>query len=77
MFGLGGGETMVILFIIVLLIFGPAQLPKLAKGLGSAMKEFRKAQREFSDEINKEGGEKPDSPHKPPESRPPDNKPIA
>ncbi len=82
MFGLGPGEMM-ILFIIVLLIFGPSQLPKLARGLGNAMREFRKAQREFSDELHKEGDAqaKPDSPHrppddKPPESKPPENKPI-
>ena len=30
----GGGEILII-FIIVLLIFGPSQLPKLAKGMGS------------------------------------------
>ncbi len=77
MFGLGPGEMM-ILFIIVLLIFGPSQLPKLARGLGNAMREFRKAQREFSDELHKEGPEsKPDSPHQPPESKPPENKPIS
>jgi sec-independent protein translocase protein TatA len=68
---------MMILFIIVLLIFGPSQLPKLAKGVGNAMREFRKAQREFSDELNKEATEsKPDLPHRPPDSKPPDNKPI-
>ena len=81
MFGLGPGEMM-ILFVLVLLIFGPSQLPKLARGLGSAMREFRKAQHEFSDELNRDPAEsKPDALHKapevkPPDSRPPDNKPI-
>jgi len=42
-FGFGPAEMMIV-FIIVLLIFGPSQLPKLAKGLGNAMREFRKAQ---------------------------------
>jgi TatA/E family protein of Tat protein translocase len=80
-FGLGPGEMM-ILFIIVLLIFGPSQLPKLARGLGNAMREFRKAQHEFSNELNRDSTEsKPDAPHaapesKPPESKPPENKPI-
>ena len=50
MFGLGGGE-LGILFLIVLLLFGPSQLPKMAKGLGEAVREFRKAQREIKDEI--------------------------
>jgi len=36
----GTGE-MVILLVIVLLVFGGAQLPKLAKNLGKAQKEFK------------------------------------
>ena len=76
MFGFGPGEMMIV-FIIVLLIFGPSQLPKLARGLGNAMREFRKAQREFSDELHKENAEsKPDSPHRPPDSKPPEDKPA-
>jgi sec-independent protein translocase protein TatA len=66
MFGLGGAE-MGILFIIVLLIFGPSQIPKMARGLGEAMREFRKAQREINDEIQRD-----DSAKKPPT----ENKPI-
>lgn len=76
MFNLGPVETMVI-FVIVLLIFGPSQLPKLARSLGSALREFRKARNEFSDELNKGATEtKPDAPHKPPDAVPPENKPV-
>jgi TatA/E family protein of Tat protein translocase len=72
----GGGE-MLIVFVIVLLIFGPSQLPKLAKGMGNAMREFRKAQHEISDELNRESPEtKPGASHKPAEPTPPENKPI-
>ena len=53
MFGLGGAEVG-ILFIIILLIFGPSQIPKMARSIGQAMREFRKAQREFTDEIQRE-----------------------
>ena len=53
MFGLGGQEIG-LLFLIVLLIFGPSQIPKMARGLGQAIREFRKAQREITDEINRE-----------------------
>ncbi len=63
MFGLGGGE-MAIILVIVLLIFGPSQLPNLARGLGQAMREFRKAQREIKDEIQRE------DPPKPPNDKP-------
>ena len=76
MFGFGPGEMMIV-FIIVLLIFGPSQLPKLAKGLGNAMREFRKAQHEISDELNREPTEtKPDAPHQPVDVKPPESKPI-
>ena len=53
MFGLGGQEIG-LLFLIILLIFGPSQIPKMARGLGQAIREFRKAQREITDEINRE-----------------------
>lgn len=53
MFNFGGGE-MLLLFGIFLLLFGPSQLPKMARGVGEAMKEFKKAQREIHDEIERD-----------------------
>lgn len=38
--GLGTGELMVVL-LIVLVVFGGAKLPQLAKSLGQAQKEFK------------------------------------
>ena len=38
---LGGSELLIIL-VIVLLLFGGTQLPKLARSLGQAQKEFKK-----------------------------------
>jgi sec-independent protein translocase protein TatA len=52
-FGFGGAEIG-ILFLIILLIFGPSQIPKMARGLGQALREFRKAQRQISDELDRE-----------------------
>ena len=40
--GFGLPEIILILF-IVLLLFGATRLPQLAKSMGSAIKEFRKA----------------------------------
>jgi sec-independent protein translocase protein TatA len=52
MFGLGGQELLLILF-VVLLFFGPSKLPELARGLGKGMKEFKKAQADLENEFNK------------------------
>ena len=68
MFGLGGQELGIIL-IIILVVFGPSQIPKMARSLGQAMREFKKAQREIQDEINK-----PETPED--TKQPPPNKPI-
>jgi sec-independent protein translocase protein TatA len=45
MFGLGAPELIIIL-VIVLLVFGSTRLPKLARSLGEASKEFKKGQDE-------------------------------
>jgi len=42
MFGLGGWEIAIILFVI-LLIFGVGKLPELGGGLGKAITNFKKA----------------------------------
>ncbi|TLU85700.1 MAG: twin-arginine translocase TatA/TatE family subunit [Chlorobium sp.] len=52
MFGLGGQELLLILFVI-LLFFGPSKLPELARGLGKGMREFKKAQADLENEFHK------------------------
>ncbi len=41
----------VVLLVIVLIIFGPGRLPELGSGLGKAMREFRKATTELTNEV--------------------------
>ena len=45
--GLGGQELLIIL-LIVLVLFGGAKLPKLARSLGQAQKEFKSGMDEDS-----------------------------
>ncbi len=47
MFGLGTTELIVI-GVIVFLIFGARRLPEIGKGLGGAVKEFRKIKKDVS-----------------------------
>ena len=42
MFNLGTGE-LVLIFLMILLLFGAKRLPDLAKGLGKGIKEFKGA----------------------------------
>jgi sec-independent protein translocase protein TatA len=50
MFGLGMQELVVIL-IIILVLFGAARLPEIGKGIGQAIRNFKKATSE-PDEID-------------------------
>ena len=45
---------MVVLFIVVLVVFGPQKLPELARGLGKLMAEFRKASTDFRTAFEEE-----------------------
>jgi sec-independent protein translocase protein TatA len=51
MFDIGGGELLLIL-IVVLIAFGPKKLPELAQSLGRGIREFKRAQRDFTEQIN-------------------------
>ena len=53
MFGIGMPEMLVILALAVIII-GPKKLPDLAKSLGRAMREFKKATSEFKETIQLE-----------------------
>jgi len=44
--GIGGQELLLILLIVIIL-FGAKKIPELAKGLGTGLREFRKAAQEI------------------------------
>lgn len=49
MFGLPGGMEWVLILIVVVLLFGARKIPDLMKGIGSGIREFKKAANGDSD----------------------------
>ncbi|MCS6989213.1 MAG: twin-arginine translocase TatA/TatE family subunit [Chloroherpetonaceae bacterium] len=58
MFGLGFQE-LIIIFFIILLLFGAKKLPELARGLGKGINEFKRAQQGLEEEIKNAASDKP------------------
>jgi len=42
---------LVLILVIVLIIFGPGRLPELGGAVGKAMREFRKATSDFTNDV--------------------------
>lgn len=67
-------QEMIVIFLIVLLLFGAKKIPELARGVGKGMGEFKKAKTEFEREIHageEEGKREWDESTKPKESTTP------
>ena len=51
-----GGWEVLLIFLVVLLLFGAKKLPELAKGLGKGIREFKDAvegiEKEFDDAVD-------------------------
>ena len=47
---IGIGE-LVIIFLIILILFGTKRLPEIGSALGKAIREFKKASKDTQDEI--------------------------
>lgn len=58
-FGLGTGELVVIV-LVVLLLFGGKKIPELMKGIGKGVRSFKQGMNDISDEINKPVDDKKD-----------------
>ena len=50
-FGTPSGGELLLVMLVVLLLFGAKNLPRMARTLGRTMEEFRRAAREVTDEI--------------------------
>ena len=47
-----GGSEIIIVFLVVLLLFGADKIPEIARGLGKGMREFRKVTGEIKREFD-------------------------
>jgi len=73
-----GGMEWVIVIVAILLLFGAKKIPELAKGLGTGIREFKKATREVTDEIQNAQTETPAKTAMPPSPAPSQaDKPVA
>jgi sec-independent protein translocase protein TatA len=53
---------LVVILAVVLIIFGPGRLPELGGAVGKAMREFRKATSELTNEVTSAAQAKPEPP---------------
>jgi sec-independent protein translocase protein TatA len=72
MFGIGAQELMII-FLIVLLLFGANRIPEIARALGKGIRDFKRATRDIDDEVRfndddrRRIGDRPSQAHSAPE----------
>lgn len=67
--GIGTPELLIIFF-VVLLLFGAKKLPELARGMGKSIKEFKKATSEIEEDIRTAIDSEPEKPKKPEHASP-------
>lgn len=49
-----GLQELLIIFLVVLLLFGAKRIPDIATGLGRGIRDFKKAVKDTQDEINQD-----------------------
>lgn len=57
-----GWPEIVMILVIVLVLFGAKKIPELARGLGTGIKEFKKATRDVQDDLQRAMDEEPPPP---------------
>ncbi len=53
MLGGVGVQELILVFLVVLILFGAKRIPDIAQGLGRGIRDFRKAMKDTTDEINR------------------------
>jgi len=47
-----GAPELIIIFLVVLLVFGAKRIPEIARGLGKGIREFKSATKDITNEFN-------------------------
>ena len=58
--GIIGGQELILILIIVLILFGGAKIPQLMKGLGKGVNEYKKAVNGIDEEVKNATSDKTD-----------------
>ncbi len=58
--GIIGGQEILIILVIVLVLFGGRKIPELMRGLGKGVKEYKNAVNGMEDEVRQATEEKPE-----------------
>lgn len=48
-----GAQELLLIFLVVLLLFGAKRIPDIAQGLGKGIREFKQAMNATKEELNK------------------------
>lgn len=65
-----GSTEILVIAVVVLVLFGAKKVPELMKGVGTGIKEFKKASRDVQDELERAVQEPPTPPTPPPAPKP-------
>lgn len=52
-----GPLEVVVIFAVILLVFGPSKLPQIGKAFGKGLREFRNASKEISSQLDMDDSE--------------------
>jgi len=45
-------QELMVIFLIILLLFGASRIPEIARAMGKGIRDFKKATREIEDDLN-------------------------
>ncbi len=60
-----GTQELLIILVIVLLLFGAKRIPEIARSMGHGIREFKKATREISADVNPKTEDEQKPPQRP------------